>query len=119
MNAEKNACLRSNSVFLRLSLSLTLSHSLMQRASSLIRATPRAFAPALSNRAYSLSKLQLIGRLTHDPEVRMSKNDKEYVSYTVATTNYPPPPPNPDGCKHDCAKKNTLIARRPNSISAP
>jgi len=31
----------------------------------------------------------------------MSKNDKEYVSYTVATTNYPPPPPNPDGTRSE------------------
>ncbi|KIJ19884.1 hypothetical protein PAXINDRAFT_33916, partial [Paxillus involutus ATCC 200175] len=49
------------------------------------------------SRAYDVSKLILIGRLGKDPEVRTTKSDKEYVAYTVATTNYPPPPPNPDG----------------------
>ncbi|KAK7695565.1 hypothetical protein QCA50_000201 [Cerrena zonata] len=50
-------------------------------------------------RASDLAKLTLIGRLGKDPEVRRTKSDKEYVSYTVATTNYPPPPPNPDGTR--------------------
>jgi len=50
-------------------------------------------------RSSDLSRLILIGRLGKDPEVRMTKSDREYVSYTVATTNYPPPPPNPDGTR--------------------
>ncbi|EJD53640.1 hypothetical protein AURDEDRAFT_110441 [Auricularia subglabra TFB-10046 SS5] len=68
-------------------------------STGLLRAAPRAFAPAVSNRAYSVSKLTLIGRLASDPEVRVAKNEKEYVAYTVATTNFPPPPPNPDGSR--------------------
>jgi single stranded DNA-binding protein len=46
-----------------------------------------------------VSKLILVGRLGKDPEVRTSRSDKEYVSYSVATTNYPPPPPGPDGTR--------------------
>lgn len=41
----------------------------------------------------------LIGRLGKDPEVRYTRNNKEYVTYSVATTNYPPPPPGPDGAR--------------------
>ncbi|KAH9180048.1 hypothetical protein EDB89DRAFT_1842074 [Lactarius sanguifluus] len=52
-----------------------------------------------ASRSSDLSKLVLIGRLGRDPEVRITKSDKEYVSYTVATTNYPPPPPGPDGTR--------------------
>jgi len=50
-------------------------------------------------RSYDLAKLVLIGRLGKDPELRTTKNDKEYVSYSVATSNFPPPPPNPDGTR--------------------
>jgi len=32
-----------------------------------------------------LSKLSLIGYLAKDPEIRLTKHDKEFVSYTVAT----------------------------------
>ncbi|KAI9448372.1 hypothetical protein H4582DRAFT_83999 [Lactarius indigo] len=52
-----------------------------------------------ASRSSDLSKLILIGRLGKDPEVRTTKSDKEYVSYTVATRNYPPPPPGPDGTR--------------------
>jgi len=31
----------------------------------------------------------------------MSKSEKEYIFYSVATTNYPPPPPNPDGTRSE------------------
>jgi len=44
-----------------------------------------------------LAKLVLIGRLTKDPEVRRTKTDREFVTYTVATQNYPPPPPDANG----------------------
>ncbi|OAX43072.1 nucleic acid-binding protein [Rhizopogon vinicolor AM-OR11-026] len=64
------------------------------------RAPRRAFSTT-STRSYDISKLILIGRLGKDPEVRTTKSDKEYVSYTVATTNYPPPPPNPDGARQE------------------
>ncbi|KZW04186.1 hypothetical protein EXIGLDRAFT_828104 [Exidia glandulosa HHB12029] len=71
----------------------------MNRVSGLLRAAPRAFAPSASARAYSVSKLTLLGHLASDPEVRTTKNEKEYIAYTVATTNYPPPPPGPDGTR--------------------
>ncbi|KAH7931362.1 nucleic acid-binding protein [Leucogyrophana mollusca] len=64
------------------------------------RAPFRAFSTT-SSRAYDVAKLTLIGRLGKDPEVRTTKSDKEYVSYTVATANYPPPPPNPDGSRQE------------------
>ncbi|KJA24592.1 hypothetical protein HYPSUDRAFT_38648 [Hypholoma sublateritium FD-334 SS-4] len=43
-----------------------------------------------------LSKLTLIGRLAKDPETRLTKNEKEYCVYTVATAN-PRGPPNAEG----------------------
>jgi len=67
---------------------------------ALRRTSTRSFSTT-SARAYDVSKLILIGRLGRDPEVRTTKSDKEYVSYTVATTNYPPPPANPDGTRQE------------------
>jgi len=68
------------------------------RSAAVSRASARTFSTT-SARGYDVAKLMLIGRLGKDPEVRTSKSDQEYVSYTVATTNYPPPPPNPDGTR--------------------
>ncbi|KAH7888052.1 single-strand binding protein family-domain-containing protein [Phlebopus sp. FC_14] len=62
----------------------------------------RAFSTT-GSRSHNLSKLILIGRLARDPEVRTTKSEKEYVSYTVGTSNYPPPPRNPDGSRPDAA----------------
>ncbi|KAI0269326.1 hypothetical protein BC834DRAFT_865861 [Gloeopeniophorella convolvens] len=62
------------------------------------RSASRAFSTTAS-RSSDVAKLILIGRLGRDPEVRVTRSDKEYVSYTVATTNYPPPPPGPDGVR--------------------
>jgi len=62
------------------------------------RASSRGFATT-SSRSADLAKLILIGRLGKDPELRHTKNNKEYVQYSVATTNYPPPPPNADGSR--------------------
>jgi single-stranded DNA-binding protein len=45
-------------------------------------------------RASDLSKLSLIGYLARDPETRLTKNDKEFVSYTVVTKTTLPPDPN-------------------------
>ncbi|CAA7260258.1 unnamed protein product [Cyclocybe aegerita] len=41
-------------------------------------------------RASDLAKLVLIGRLARDPEARLTKNEREYIAYTVATTTSPP-----------------------------
>jgi len=68
------------------------------RSAGVARASARAFSTS-SARSSDVAKLILVGRLGKNPEVRVSKNDKEYVSYTVATNNYPPPPPNPDGSR--------------------
>ncbi|KAJ7774205.1 single-strand binding protein family-domain-containing protein [Mycena maculata] len=61
------------------------------RAASASRATSRAFST--STRRHDLAKLTLIGNLGRDPELKTTKNDKEYVSYSVATTNVLPPGP--------------------------
>ncbi|KAJ7937351.1 hypothetical protein B0H13DRAFT_1589143, partial [Mycena leptocephala] len=50
---------------------------------------PQAFST--STRRHDLAKLTLIGNLGRDPELKTTKNDKEYVSYSVATTNRLPP----------------------------
>lgn len=37
-----------------------------------------------ASRAADLSKLVLIGRLSRDPEARVTRNDKEYVTYALS-----------------------------------
>ncbi|PFH52607.1 hypothetical protein AMATHDRAFT_139648, partial [Amanita thiersii Skay4041] len=49
------------------------------------------------SRSSDVAKLILVGSLLRNPELRLTKNDKEYVMYTVATNNYPPPPLGPNG----------------------
>ncbi|KZO92177.1 hypothetical protein CALVIDRAFT_541192 [Calocera viscosa TUFC12733] len=44
-----------------------------------------------SSRATDIAKLILVGRLGGEPQVRLTRNEKEYISYVVATTNYAPP----------------------------
>ncbi|KAG6866502.1 hypothetical protein C0991_003046 [Blastosporella zonata] len=66
------------------------------------RSSVRAFS-STSSRASDLAKLTLVGNLIKDPEVRQTKNDREYVVYTVATTNYPPPPPDANGERRPAA----------------
>ncbi|KAI0751445.1 nucleic acid-binding protein [Daedaleopsis nitida] len=46
----------------------------------------RAFSTSAS-RSADMAKLSLIGRLGRDPEVRLTKSNKEYISYTIATEN--------------------------------
>ncbi|KAF7353057.1 Single-stranded dna-binding protein [Mycena venus] len=59
------------------------------RTASASRATHRAFST--STRRNDLAKLTLIGNLGKEPEAKQTKNGKEYVSYSVATTNFLPP----------------------------
>ncbi|OCH95956.1 nucleic acid-binding protein [Obba rivulosa] len=56
------------------------------RASAASRVASRAFSTS-STRA-DVAKLTLVGRLVRQPEVRRTRNDKEFVSYSVATTDY-------------------------------
>ncbi|KAI0736112.1 single-strand binding protein family-domain-containing protein [Fomitopsis betulina] len=71
-----------------------------QRMTATARTSARSFSTTPSRFA-DLAKLVLIGRLGKVPELRYTRNNKEYVQYTVATTNYPAPPPNPDGTRDD------------------
>ncbi|TFL05523.1 single-strand binding protein family-domain-containing protein [Pterulicium gracile] len=68
--------------------------------SSVARTSARSFSTSRAARS-DISKLTLVGRLGKDPELRTSKLGKDYVTYVVATSNYPPPPPNPDGSRPD------------------
>ncbi|KZV72102.1 nucleic acid-binding protein [Peniophora sp. CONT] len=61
-------------------------------------AVDQTFSTSRVSRA-DVAKLILVGRLGRDPEQRTTRNNKEYVAYTVATSNYPPPPANPDGTR--------------------
>ncbi|KIM45905.1 hypothetical protein M413DRAFT_297001 [Hebeloma cylindrosporum] len=54
-------------------------------------ASSRAFSTS-PRRASDLAKLVLIGHLVKDPESRLTRHDKEYFTYTVATRNAPLPP---------------------------
>ncbi|KAF8665714.1 hypothetical protein AX16_000164 [Volvariella volvacea WC 439] len=56
----------------------------------------RAFSTT-PTRSADLAKLVLIGNLAREPEAKVTKTDKEYVVYTVATHNFPPPPPDANG----------------------
>jgi len=58
----------------------------------------RAFSSTPS-RAYDLCKVTLIGHIVREPEVKSSKSEKEYMIYTVATQQYPPPPLSADGTR--------------------
>ncbi|KIM33545.1 hypothetical protein M408DRAFT_326240, partial [Serendipita vermifera MAFF 305830] len=64
------------------------------------RTSLRTFSTS-APRAADVAKVILVGRLGKEPEVRTTKSEKEYVSYIVATTNYPPPPPGEDGVRPD------------------
>ncbi|CAG7849414.1 SubName: Full=Uncharacterized protein {ECO:0000313/EMBL:CCA67206.1} [Serendipita indica DSM 11827] len=68
--------------------------------SMISRASMRSFSTSAS-RSSDVAKVILVGRLGREPEVRTTKSEKEYVSYVVATTNYPPPPPSADGTRPD------------------
>ncbi|EPQ59653.1 nucleic acid-binding protein [Gloeophyllum trabeum ATCC 11539] len=87
------------------------------RHACVLRSSTRAFSTSRVASA-DLSKLILIGRLGKDPEVRRTKSDQEYVAYTVATTNYPPPPPNPDGTRREAGTTwHTIFSFHPSSNS--
>jgi len=59
---------------------------------------PRRLFSTSSSRATDIAKLILVGRLGGEPQVKLTRNDKEYITYVVATTNYPPPV-NDDGTR--------------------
>ncbi|KAJ6510145.1 hypothetical protein C8R47DRAFT_1096824 [Mycena vitilis] len=81
------------------------------RTASASRASVRAFST--STRRNNLAKLTLIGNLGKDPEMKMTKNDKEFVSYSVATTNYLPP--NADGERQTSTTWHRVLSFLPGS----
>ncbi|KAH8118533.1 hypothetical protein DFH11DRAFT_680458 [Phellopilus nigrolimitatus] len=68
------------------------------RTARVAGASQRLFSSTAARR-HDLAKLVLVGRLGREVETKYTANNKEYISYTVATTNYPPPPANPDGSR--------------------
>ncbi|SPO23921.1 uncharacterized protein UTRI_03545_B [Ustilago trichophora] len=44
-----------------------------------------------------LARMQVLGRLAADPELKTTKNGKDYVRYTVATSDPPTSGPTEDG----------------------
>ncbi|KAJ2915038.1 hypothetical protein MD484_g5396, partial [Candolleomyces efflorescens] len=66
------------------------------RSSILRPSSLRAFSTS-ATRQHDLAKLTLIGTLVREPESRFTRSDKEYMVYTVATTDYPPPLPDNNG----------------------
>lgn len=59
----------------------------------LARLTPNLRAASAPARAFSssaprdYSKITLVGRLTHAPELKTSQNGREYVRYVLATSH--------------------------------
>ncbi|KAG8948818.1 hypothetical protein FRC04_009282 [Tulasnella sp. 424] len=54
-------------------------------ARSTFAKSTRAFSTSRPSGLRDLAKVTLIGYLAREPETRVTKNEKEYVSYTVAT----------------------------------
>ncbi|PWN53361.1 hypothetical protein IE53DRAFT_366416 [Violaceomyces palustris] len=54
----------------------------------------RAFSQSHSS---NMARMQLVGRLVADPEIRSTKNGKDFMRYTVATTDPPTGPVGEDG----------------------
>lgn len=54
-------------------------------ARSTFAKSARAFSTSRPSGLRDLAKVTLIGNLVREPETRITKNEKEYVSYTVAT----------------------------------
>ncbi|KAF8529944.1 hypothetical protein JB92DRAFT_551427 [Gautieria morchelliformis] len=65
-----------------------------------------------SSRHADMAKLTLIGRLGKDPQVKTTSNDKEYVLYTVATRNAPPPP-NEDARRDPTTSWHSVLSFNP------
>ncbi|KAG9104099.1 hypothetical protein FRC06_005403 [Ceratobasidium sp. 370] len=69
---------------------------MLASALRIARSAARTYHPP--NRGFA--KLTLVGYLGADPELRTTKTDREYVSYTVATKGNPPRPA-PDGTRQE------------------
>ncbi|KXN87961.1 Single-stranded DNA-binding protein rim1, mitochondrial [Leucoagaricus sp. SymC.cos] len=54
--------------------------------SSLLSPTTKAFSTSRPV-FWDVAKLTLVGRLAKDPEIRSTKNEKPYITYTVMTLN--------------------------------
>ncbi|KAE8223758.1 hypothetical protein CF319_g3259 [Tilletia indica] len=68
------------------------------RIASPAAAATRAASFSTTASAADIARIQLIGRLVADPEVKATRSGKDYVSYTVATTD-PLGPPSEDGTR--------------------
>jgi len=64
------------------------------RAAAVARSFSVRTFSTTKTRASDLSKLSLIGYLARDPENKLTRNDKEFVSYTVSTKTTLAPDPN-------------------------
>ncbi|KIY72987.1 nucleic acid-binding protein [Cylindrobasidium torrendii FP15055 ss-10] len=58
------------------------------RSAAAPRAALRTFSTSASRA--DMARLTLIGNLGADPETRNTKNDRQFVTYTVATQSVPP-----------------------------
>lgn len=75
-------------------LTMSFVRSLARTAAQSTRQQTAAFSTSASAR--DVARIQLVGRLVADPEVKATRSGKDYVSYTVATTD-PVGPPAEDG----------------------
>ncbi|KAF8322253.1 hypothetical protein DL93DRAFT_2072150 [Clavulina sp. PMI_390] len=77
----------------------------------------RSFSASAVSR-YDVARLTLIGRLARDVEFKETKTGKEYATYVVGTTNYPPPAVGADGIRPDSTVSwHRVVSFQPSSLN--